>query len=322
MESALHVSTDALAHVEQALGRFESRAEELLASALASAQRELQVCAERTSSARDRVEYWQAAYDGADEDDDPDYYLDELAQAESELQHRLDLQAGLESALEHFQDRAGTLRSTLRLETPRARGKLREMVSAVESYSAFNVGLDHPGSSQIMQVKAPAGAPENTEVGSRIAQRLRGIAALNANSWATLSAAERQTALTEVAMVTCEELGIPPPNVTFTIQHPSLCGGFDRGLNINRVNVAARQSDEALWEDVCEMTDTIVHECRHAYQWRCAKGDMNDTMAETWSENFQDYSGPNDPLYRRQPVEADAWAFAANVIRLWRETEK
>lgn len=102
------------------------------------------------------------------------------------------------------------------------------------------------------------------------------------------------------------------------------CGGYNFRMNAARFNIVELMwngNDEAFEARITNFIDTIVHEYRHAVQFRaiCEKGfwQIDDRRRVNWSENLQNYIKPNvDPRgYRMQPVESDAFTYAALVMR-------
>ena len=88
-------------------------------------------------------------------------------------------------------------------------------------------------------------------------------------------------------------------------------GAYNRKNNQIRIN-------SANFSNVTETKKTIVHECRHAYQWETYQGLYNHVVsAETtneWKNSFDTYITTEDGYsfaeYAAQTIEYDAYSFA------------
>lgn len=70
-----------------------------------------------------------------------------------------------------------------------------------------------------------------------------------------------------------------------------------------------------------EMIDTIIHECRHAFQCKAIhfpeECGVSEEQSKKWSDNFINYVSPDLDLegYVYQPIEADARNFTSSVLQ-------
>lgn len=104
----------------------------------------------------------------------------------------------------------------------------------------------------------------------------------------------------------------------------SLCGFYcdaEKRVTFN-VHLLMVDSDHPHFATlVREAVCTIIHELRHAVQWQATRDasfwNVGDERANLWKENFNNYIDPQVDVrgYSKQPVEADAETFAAEVMR-------
>ena len=106
----------------------------------------------------------------------------------------------------------------------------------------------------------------------------------------------------------------------YSTDEPPTCGycGYyshsDRSLHINVAFILSGES-----KLIEEQVFTIFHELKHARQWAAVEGRLNgakdygysDEQIRIWAENFNHYIPTciSDELYRKQPVEFDAFGF-------------
>ena len=99
-----------------------------------------------------------------------------------------------------------------------------------------------------------------------------------------------------------------------------LCVGLPGGLRLRN----EAQTDVIL--DDC--IDTIIHELRHAYQWKAIRKMLNNenyseydihNRVSVWYENFCNYISPSDDLegYYNQILERDARGVAAHIMEAY-----
>ena len=103
------------------------------------------------------------------------------------------------------------------------------------------------------------------------------------------------------------------------------CGGYEAGANVASFNIVELMWDgnDAQFEDrILNFLDTIVHEQRHAVQMRAIreKGfwQIEDARRALWATNLppDHYISPavDARAYRTQPIESDAFTYAALVL--------
>jgi hypothetical protein len=150
-------------------------------------------------------------------------------------------------------------------------------------------------------------------------EALESMEALRPEVWEALSVQEQAEVLQEVEARLAERAGRPAVPVVVEQIERDKYGYFD-GTAIH-VNVSHLS-------DLAETIDTVAHEGRHAYQHHAVEHSEFHPYADqilAWKKNFEKYvDGRFDPEgYRKQPVEADAWAFGRAIrdgLRLGRRT--
>lgn len=95
------------------------------------------------------------------------------------------------------------------------------------------------------------------------------------------------------------------------------CGFYNRTDNSFHINAAFILSGQP--ELIEEQVYTIFHELKHARQWAAIEGKLkgdkdygySDEQIRIWAENLKHYIPifVSDELYRKQPVEMDAFGF-------------
>lgn len=99
------------------------------------------------------------------------------------------------------------------------------------------------------------------------------------------------------------------------------CGYYNHSDKILHINAAFILSGES--KLVEEQVFTIFHELKHARQWAAIEGKLNgdkdygysDEQIMIWAENYNHYipTSISDELYRKQPVEFDAFGFETTL---------
>jgi hypothetical protein len=170
--------------------------------------------------------------------------------------------------------------------------------------------LQGQGETPTEKADTPTAPKDDQQVNEGIS-RLQQIPEIKPEVWSELSEEERLAALQQVENTMADVQGRPPVNVTAEDMGSNSAGAFDG--NSIRINVAELQS-----ENVAEAVDTIVHEGRHAYQQHAVDNPgshENNEQVKAWEANLNDYKDPqfDEEEYRKQPVEADAWAYGSAV---------
>ena len=108
-------------------------------------------------------------------------------------------------------------------------------------------------------------------------------------------------------------------NVEFFGENRNYCGYYNYKDNTLSLNVADLLSKNI--ENVYEFINTVIHELRHAVQWKAIQEEdfweIDDQRKISWINNFADYiTAQIDPKgYALQPVEVDARTFAAGCLK-------
>ena len=98
----------------------------------------------------------------------------------------------------------------------------------------------------------------------------------------------------------------------YSAPNSNTAGSYNRENNWIRINTAKF--------DTPEIRKTVVHECRHAYQWETVQGIekhvvSNQTIDE-WRKSFDTYSQDTSDYgaYAAQTIEYDAYSFAQQYL--------
>lgn len=96
-----------------------------------------------------------------------------------------------------------------------------------------------------------------------------------------------------------------------------LCGYYSHSRKVIALNMAFVVTDSEKLLTV--LSNTIIHECKHARQWAAVDGadlGYSQQLIAEWKRNFDDYISPreSDEGYFKQPTEIDASGFANSVI--------
>lgn len=99
------------------------------------------------------------------------------------------------------------------------------------------------------------------------------------------------------------------------------CGFYNHMDNSFHINAAFILSGEP--ELIEEQVYTIFHELKHARQWAAIEGKLkgnkdygySDEQIRTWAENLKHYipTFVSDEMYRKQPIEMDAYGFESII---------
>jgi hypothetical protein len=132
--------------------------------------------------------------------------------------------------------------------------------------------------------------------------------------WERLSVEERLSALQEVEQRLAAVEGRPAVEVVAAVLGPHTNGEYD----FREIRISAERLSQ---DDVAGLVETVAHEGRHCYQhyaiwypWR----HHDQAEVQAWRVNFEpgNYLTADKygyELYRNQPIEADAWAFAEAI---------
>lgn len=145
-------------------------------------------------------------------------------------------------------------------------------------------------------------------------ESLNTIPEIQPDNWENTEINERLSALQTVEANMAEIQGRPSVPVIPVDLPPNQYGGWDgEAITINANHLAGDMP-------VSENVDTIVHEGRHALQSFAVSHPevvSDPAVVDAWRENMEpgNYVDPAlDPEgYVNQPVEADAWGYAAAI---------
>lgn len=179
------------------------------------------------------------------------------------------------------------------------------------SSSAVSAG---GGTNQILQTPSAVAS-----VADRCIALLRGqIGSFSAERWSKLSPEQRGSALNALAMSAGQAMGIGIKGARFYTGSAVSRGYYNQdGYVYLNDDVLTDESNRL------DALDTVFHEGRHAFQ-RAAMNDpekygISQETAEAWRNNQPPYNyirHDEDPVgYRNQPIERDAFSFAASVIK-------
>jgi hypothetical protein len=142
---------------------------------------------------------------------------------------------------------------------------------------------------------------------------LQEVEGLQPEVWEQLDATERLNVLQDTENRMAEIQGRPPVAINAEPMESGVYGGYIRGEGITI------SEEHLMSDDTHEITDTIVHEGRHAYQDYAIQnpGFLSDTeLVESWRDNWDNYltaEAYGQELYASQPIEADAWEYGARI---------
>ncbi|WP_251776963.1 hypothetical protein [Caldimonas mangrovi] len=154
---------------------------------------------------------------------------------------------------------------------------------------------------------------------TRLALRaLRDMKEIRREVWVTLNREQRIAALREVHRIYAAAFGMAPSAMSFERLPPN---GRATVYGVYVANERLLKVEERLIEPmhlrpeqaVVELVCTVVHESRHYLQWRVLRRPNSFPsfwQAKEWADDYSRTSDPSgDPEgYRKQPVEADAFA--------------
>ena len=142
---------------------------------------------------------------------------------------------------------------------------------------------------------------------------LQQVEGLQPEVWGQLDETERLQVLQDVENRMAAIQGRPPVSIKAEPMEPGVYGGYVRGEGI------ILGQEHLTSDDIHEITDTIVHEGRHAYQdYAVQTPDFlaDVELVELWRDNWNNYLTAEEygqELYALQPIEADAWEYGARI---------
>lgn len=165
---------------------------------------------------------------------------------------------------------------------------------------------------EVESFKQEARAPSDARQISDAIARLKQIPEVRPESWQALDPHERFQTMGVVETMMADVQGRPAREL---VSEETSRGEFGY-FNGEKIHVSNDELERgSAWENV----DTIIHEGRHAYQrYAIDNPDFHpdSRQVEAWRQNFTDYKDPQYDIeaYRKQPLEADAWSYAAAVV--------
>lgn len=164
-------------------------------------------------------------------------------------------------------------------------------------------------------------APADIEQISQISDYLSGIDKLRFENWENLPETERQVVLQEVEYKIAELEHRNPCQLNFKEMEYGSLGYFDPITKEITLNSRYVNSNE--YVGYKETLDTLIHEGRHAYQdYNMTEREVHPREGEVnmwkWNEQeigYQVCDLVGWEIYAMQPVEADARAFAEDVLK-------
>ena len=138
---------------------------------------------------------------------------------------------------------------------------------------------------------------------------------LNNSEWNKLSLQNRAAVMQSIENEVARREGRPPCNVSLFSEAPR--NGLISAGKYNRANGSIEINAYHLNGNTDGCLNTIMHEGRHAYQHKAAKGEIphyNQAELKAWRDNMKPghYIEPekNRRAYYNQPLEADAREYA------------
>ncbi len=130
---------------------------------------------------------------------------------------------------------------------------------------------------------------------------------------------QRQAVMEEFATRLLKLYGLTDIKFISDYDSMSICGYYDFGPRVLFLNKSFLLIDNPTI--LLDAVDTILHESRHAVQHAAMYdhnplGFDNETII-SWVKNRKNYIRNDPKAYREQPVEADAFSFAANIIHTY-----
>jgi hypothetical protein len=166
----------------------------------------------------------------------------------------------------------------------------------------------------------------------KVAERLRGIDALEPERWRAADGLERQHALRSANAILADSFDEPSSDVVFyplngpyagllgdrqqTITDGRFDGAQPNG-DVGYINLDDRFLDPTRCTEPGEALAALSHEYRHVYQLDVAAQPEDDLRATSGSNEKPAYVQPEEDFgaYENQPVERDSRSFATAICR-------
>lgn len=161
---------------------------------------------------------------------------------------------------------------------------------------------------------------------NQLPANLATIGLLEDSRWALLSRQEKINVLQVIADIETHHLNIAPVSVIDCHLENRVIGAYDHAGREAQIDMAKHEGDDPL-----EYVNTILHECRHAYQHDCIDSlDWADPQVQTglyyaqarrWQYEHANYvsSAEDHDAYYNQAIEQDARAYAEEGVYVYRQ---
>jgi len=250
----------------------------------------------------------------------------DLQHAEDQLKKVLYWKARVEQSIGEYRHHSKHLQYLLTTRTERAQVFLDRKIQELERYAALIPTVsDEPFWGSIEgRGKKPvsletAGIQETflyEQQVSNTVQVLEGFADLQHATWKNIEhRRDRLKTLNRVEQQIAKAVGRPAVDIDVEPKEQGNYGKYDS---------ATRRITLGQWlvesNDIREILDTLVHESRHAYQHHAVENPgfhPDSTEVGEWKRNFDRYlklQVVGEKRYRNQPIQADAWQFAADTL--------
>jgi len=186
------------------------------------------------------------------------------------------------------------------------------LVPSILTLSYYGLeGVQHRG-----KLHAPISAASENQM----LVNLPTIRLLNNGSWEKMDVQEKLDTLQVIADIETHYLQIEPVSVVSSHLENHILGCYDNANRTIKIDF-----DHHTKDDPMECLNTLLHECRHAFQHDCVQSldwssepvltDLYYAQARLWRQNFASYTrgGHDYADYRNQAVEVDARAYADEV---------
>jgi len=164
-------------------------------------------------------------------------------------------------------------------------------------------------------------APSDSVQIEQISDSMKHVEELRFDNWKESTLETKKGVLQDIEMQIAEIEHRPPCELVYEEMGDGEFGYYDKERGVIALNETYINSDS--FTDYKETLDTLIHEGRHAYQeYNLNEREVHPRSGEVdnWriNENETGYLNPQlygFELYRVQPLEADATAFANDIVR-------
>ena len=201
-------------------------------------------------------------------------------------------------------------------------GKLSELVSNLIKEIKGIFGAEVTEAPTIELPAAPEQIIEGTDRADIAAEGIKAIFTPDVlNRWGGMSIEQREQYVKAYSDYLCASMGISA-DIKIEYLEPGLFGSYN--YISDTITINTRMLDDGTLSELGGLLDTVIHEMRHNLQREAVAEperfpDIPSNVIAAWRENqipgnYILYS--DDPRgYDEQPIEADAWGFAAEAMR-------